>query len=413
MRLIPVFILLPAFLPAQTSVLFIGNSYTTQNDLPNTFRLLALSLGDTVEVDLSAPGGFRLEQHREYGPTLNAINARPWDVVVLQEQSQIPSVHPSNTALASCLGAARALVDLIKLNHECTLPVFYMTWGRENGDEQQCPTWPPVCTYQGMQDLLRERYLLMTEENFGRAAAVGAAWQRVRAERPDIDLYEADGSHPTPAGTYLAACVFYTTIFQSSCSGAPFTSALEPEVATALQTIASSAVLDSASTWRLFGSPGMSAHISGSDLAPPSTLTLFHPGEGQHIWTCSNGQSSTAQQPVFALEPGSYEFTHTYTDLCGFTDTWSWTQVVWHVSGVGIAEVEDRVAAIRSVTPGMLEVAAPSSPGLFTLHDISGRLLRSARITGSVSRFGCPGGALLWELRTDDGRRYQGRVYVP
>jgi hypothetical protein len=39
------------------------------------------------------------------------------------------------------------------------------------------------------------------------------AWQRVRAERPDYQLYTSDLSHPSTLGTYLAANVIYATIF--------------------------------------------------------------------------------------------------------------------------------------------------------------------------------------------------------
>lgn len=413
MRLLPACLLLPTSLYAQTSVLFIGNSYTTENDLPNTFLELALSLGETVEVEMVAPGGFRLEQHFENQPTRDAIASRPWDVVVLQEQSQIPAVDPSNTALAVMFGSARLLVERMKQNRECTLPVFYMTWGRENGDDQQCPSWPPVCTYEGMQQLLRERYLMMTEENFGRAAAVGAAWKRVRDERPDIDLYQADGSHPTFAGTYLAACVFYTTIFQTACNGAAFHGTLTPEIAAALQNIASTTMLDNADTWHLNASAGMTAQISGIDLVSPSILTLFHPGLGAHFWTCSNGETSTEQNPVFDLEPGTYEFTHMYTDLCGYTDTWSWTQAVWHVGGIGINELDARRVSVTATAPGTIDVMGGSATDVLTLFDARGRMLFTDRIHGDKSRFGCPDGLLLWTMRAEDGAILRGKVLVP
>ena len=71
MRLAPFAMLLVA-LPVhaqQTSVLFIGNSYTYVNDLPNTLRQLALSLDDTMTVASSAPGGYTLFQHSTYAPT--------------------------------------------------------------------------------------------------------------------------------------------------------------------------------------------------------------------------------------------------------------------------------------------------------------------------------------------------------
>ena len=50
-------------------------------------------------------------------------------------------------------------------------------------------------------------------------APVGAAWAAARVEHPEIDLWQPDGSHPSAAGTYLAACVLYATIFGASPEG--------------------------------------------------------------------------------------------------------------------------------------------------------------------------------------------------
>jgi len=41
---------------------------------------------------------------------------------------------------------------------------------------------------------------------------VGGAWRNCLIERPKLELYHADNSHPTPAGSYLAACVFYAVL---------------------------------------------------------------------------------------------------------------------------------------------------------------------------------------------------------
>ena len=94
----------------QTNVLFIGNSYTYVNDLPNTLRQLALSLGDTVDVASSAPGGFTFQMHSTYAPTLTAINSQQWNYVVMQEQSQIPS-FPQAQVATDCYPYAAQLVD--------------------------------------------------------------------------------------------------------------------------------------------------------------------------------------------------------------------------------------------------------------------------------------------------------------
>ena len=38
---------------------------------------------------------------------------------------------------------------------------------------------------------------------------------------PTVRLYVDDGSHPAPAGTYLAACTLAATIFHRNPQGAP------------------------------------------------------------------------------------------------------------------------------------------------------------------------------------------------
>lgn len=50
----------------QHRVLFIGNSYTSVNNLPEMTRQLALSLGDTLEVASSSPVG---SSFRSIAPT--------------------------------------------------------------------------------------------------------------------------------------------------------------------------------------------------------------------------------------------------------------------------------------------------------------------------------------------------------
>lgn len=206
-------------LQAQTTrVLFIGNSYTSVNDLPEMTRQLALSLGDTLIVANSSPGGYTFQQHTANAATQGLIDQGNWDFVVLQEQSQLPSFPPSQVA-AECLPYAQALVDTIRAHSPCAEPVFYMTWGRQNGDAQNCASWPPVCTYEGMQQQLRQSYLQMAQDNNAACAPAGMAWKRMREEFPAINLYSSDGSHPSVAGTYLVACTMYSTFFRSSTVG--------------------------------------------------------------------------------------------------------------------------------------------------------------------------------------------------
>jgi len=82
-----------------------------------------------------------------------------------------------------------------------------MTWARERLPQDQA--------------FISDAYLRAARETKSSVAPVGVAWERVRRIFPSIELYDSDGSHPSPAGTYLAACVIYATLFHQSPEGLP------------------------------------------------------------------------------------------------------------------------------------------------------------------------------------------------
>lgn len=408
LRFLP-FLLLACTLHArvQHSVLFIGNSYTTANDLPNTLRQVALSLGDTVTVASSAPGGYTLQQHATYAPTLNAITSQPWDFVVMQEQSQLGALPTDVTSTEYGLLQLRAATEA---NWECTYPVLYMTWGRENGDAQFCTNYPFMCTYSGMQQALRDNYVALANFNDAWTSPVGAAWKTVRDTHPEIDLYVADGSHPSVAGTYLAACVFYTTFFHQSCTAATYTAGLDPAMAATLRAIASSTVLDEFETWNLDLPNGTDALLDGFQLGD-DFVTLTHNGQGDHLWTCTNGQSFTTGTVTFTFDaPGTYVVTHTYHDPCGNSDTRTFT---FDFTTLSVDAVDaPAVLHVRSTAPGVVEVLGPPLGGMLTMFNAQGQVLVQERIGSVPMRVACPAGVVLWRFVDAQDGASSGKVMV-
>jgi lysophospholipase L1-like esterase len=223
-------------------VLFIGNSFTSTNDLPKTFAFLAASLGAQVIYDMAAPGGYTLQQHSSDQTTLAKINLGTWDYVVLQEQSELPAVAPASVA-QQVTPPARQLSQLISSANPQAQVVFYETWGYKNGDQTYCSSVSSLCSYDTMQARLNYSYGQLAAANSALLAPVGEAWAAVRSAHPEIELYQSDGKHPSAAGTYLAACVFYVTLFKKSAVGAA-NLGLDRATAKALQTIASQTVLN-------------------------------------------------------------------------------------------------------------------------------------------------------------------------
>lgn len=410
MRLAPFALMLTA-LPLhaqQTDVLFIGNSYTYVNDLPSMFRQIALSLGDTVNTTMQAPGGYTFANHSFDPATQNAIASQQWDYVVLQEQSQLGAL-PTNETFSNI--RATDLAYDIQASSECAYPVFFMTWGRKNGDAQNCPQYPEVCTYEGMQQALRNNYTQFALENEGYVSPVGWAWKHVRDTHPDIELYQADESHPTVSGTYLAACVFYCTLFRQSCVGASFVSTLQPDSAAILQGIASATVLDSVDTWNLNEPGSTDARVVSQSSDVDTIVTFHHFGQGQHWWICSNGQTSADANPTFTFDAaGIYTFTHVYIDPCGHMDTATWTI---QVNAISIVEYTGEHPWVNASDQGLLTISGGSSGDLFEVFDPQGRLLRSQRLDAGTSLLPCPSGIALWRITSPMQVRWNGKVLVP
>ena len=323
----------PTLLWAQTqSVLWLGNSYTAVNNLPDLVRQLALSGGDTLTYDSNTPGGYTLQLHSQDAITLQKINAQSWDYVVIQCQSQEPSLD-TPYVVANVFPYARFLDSLIHVNDSCTQAVFYMTWGRKNGDSQNCAAYPPVCTYQGMQDQLRNRYLQMGYDNGAMVAPCGETWRDVIATNPTFDLYMADESHPSLYGSYLNACVFYASIFRRSPVGLTYYGGLPQADAQFLQQMAAATVLDSMGVWN--------TEVYYDDASFDSTFItgttyLFTSVDSvsDHQWNFGNGFVNGNANEVYTF-PGNgvYTVSHVTSNGC-LTDT-STMQVIFGPQGIG------------------------------------------------------------------------------
>lgn len=302
-----------------TSVLWLGNSYVATNNLPDLLYQLALSGGDTIQYDSNTPGGYTLQMHSQDANTAAKINQQNWDYVILQAQSQEPSLD-TPYVVANVFPYARMLDSMIHVNDSCTQTMFYMTWGRKNGDASNCAAYPPVCTYSGMQDQLRNRYLQMGYDNGAVVAPCGEAWRDVIATNPTFDLYSADESHPSLYGSYLNACVFYASIYRRSPVGLPYYAGLPIGDAQYLQQYAADCVLDSMQVWNTevyYDDPAFTTSLVSGTTYSFNALN----GATNHQWSFGQGfVSGTANEQFTFPANGTYLVQHVTDNGC-HTDT--------------------------------------------------------------------------------------------
>ena len=232
---------------AQTSkVLFIGNSYTYVNNLPDLVSQMYSASGYSFDYTMSAPGGCTFQQHCSV--SLPYIQQGDWDYVVLQEQSQLLS-FPESQFMQESYPYAQELCTLVRQYSPDAKIVFYMTWGRKNGDPQNGQYYPPLNTYEGMDSLLRARYMMMATDNHTCVSPVGAVWHYIRDNYPDIELYQSDGSHPSYFGSYVTACSFFTTFTGQNPMNITWNGSLDETAASIAKNAAKRVVFDSLSKW--------------------------------------------------------------------------------------------------------------------------------------------------------------------
>jgi hypothetical protein len=180
-------------------ILFIGNSFTARNNLPDLIAQLAAAHGTSIEQHMISAGGASLRRHWNAGEALKAIESGQYSHVVLQEQSTLPAKNP------------KRMHESVRLFDEAIKPagaktVLYMTWARLNAPESQ--------------QAISDAYLSIGRELGAMVVPVGLAWQRFLREHETPALHDQDQSHPSLAGSYLAACVFYAVLYRASPIGA-------------------------------------------------------------------------------------------------------------------------------------------------------------------------------------------------
>ncbi|MEO9803651.1 MAG: hypothetical protein ABJF04_10410 [Reichenbachiella sp.] len=187
---------------AQTSILFVGNSYTYYNEMPDMVKRLAEANGQDCEITTSVNGGVSLKDHWEQNSNLKSkrmIEEGAFDVVILQDQSMTPIRQPNKT-----LTFGKKLAGLAEEAGGQVL--VFQTWSRKNNPDSQVQ--------------LDDTFSKFVATTRAKIAPVADAWHLAMKEYPNLELYAYDGSHPSEIGSYLTALIMYRVLFEKQSSGA-------------------------------------------------------------------------------------------------------------------------------------------------------------------------------------------------
>jgi hypothetical protein len=322
-------------------VLFLGNSYTSYNNLPQLVQSLSASAGKTLIIDSNMPGGMTVSGHVNDATSIAKIRQGNWDYVVIQEQSQIPSIDYYR--YNDMYPAITDLKTLVEQFNPCTRMITYMTWGRRFGGQQCDPTnthcSPVFVDFNHMQDSLTSAYTEISDKLNIQCAPVGVAWQNVLNDTTFI-LHSNDNSHPTIDGSYVAALSIYSSIWKQQSIGIAFNAGLTQSRALYYQQMSDNTMFNSQNDWNLnINNPlaNFSYSTNGNSVTFTNTSSSSMNSLLNYFWDFGDGNSSVLKNPNHSYSStGIYSVNLIVAD-CIFSDTASFSV---QIGTTGIPENE-------------------------------------------------------------------------
>ena len=222
------------------SFLFIGNSYTHYNDMPEQiFSKILKAAGYNAKVQRITKGGWYLidsaKSSDEVGKQVDAaLKAKNYDYVILQEQSTCPAASPGKFYTG-----VRNLAE--KVRADGATPVLYGTWGRKAGHSVLANNgW----TNESMTWMISAAYEAIGAELGIDVAYAGLAFYDVYTNNKNINIYDEDLTHPNATGSYLAAMTIFAKITGVDPTTVDYNANLTAETAAILKEAARKAVFE-------------------------------------------------------------------------------------------------------------------------------------------------------------------------
>lgn len=200
-----------------TQVLFIGNSYTHYNNMPELFQKIAESRGENVIAEMDARSGHSFQMHSRRPELFEHIKARKWDYVVMQGFSREFSFSKDYMDTAS-VPYFEMILDSIYANNPCTKVLLYMTWGYRTGFAER----EDIDSYEKMRTAVKSGYQYIANRYKLAIVPVGDVYEKIRTTGDGSlfhCLYQQDDQHPTITGSYAIANTFYSAIFRNTPLG--------------------------------------------------------------------------------------------------------------------------------------------------------------------------------------------------
>ncbi|HTN18196.1 MAG TPA: PKD domain-containing protein, partial [Chitinophagaceae bacterium] len=233
---------------------------------------------------------------------------------------------------------------------------------------------------------------------------------------PGIELYDADESHPSQAGSYAAACCFYTALFRKNPIAISYNYTLSTADAADIRTAVKAVAYDSMRYWHL-GQYRTEARFSYTLSAGTVAFTSTADNAAAQTWYFGDGATTTIPNPIHMYAgPGTYLVMQVVQDASG-----SCTDTAYALLYTGTSSVPDAAELAFGLSPnpvtnclyidaavflsGTYSILVCNELGQTILEQTSLRALRQ-----SINLSACPNGLYLLSVSKDGQVFYRGKV---
>ncbi len=366
------------------SVLFLGNSYCSVNNLPQLVQNLSASAGKTLIIDSNMPGGFTLTGHSSDPNSIAKISQGNWDYVILQEQSQIPTIDQFR--YNDMYPAMADLKTIVEQYSPCAKIITYMTWGRRYGGQQCDPSntycSPVFSDFNQMQDSLSSAYWQISENLKIQCAPVGESWRAILSDT-NLVLHSADNSHPNIDGSYVAALTLFSSIWKQPSLGLTYNAGISSGRAQYYQLMSDNVLFNSTNDWNLYiNSPVADfSQVANGNMVNFSNLSFSNTNSIlTYEWDFGDGNFSADENPQHNYATSGQYDVRLIASNCIFSDT-IMISVQIGATGTNTAS-ENSIHVFPNPVKDKLFINAPAEHiGIhFELYDLLGKCVKSGAI---------------------------------
>ncbi|WP_299107002.1 SGNH/GDSL hydrolase family protein [uncultured Tenacibaculum sp.] len=190
-KLLYLLLLISCTVQAQ-DILFVGNSLTYYNNMPEILEYIAEESGVQIQTTSLCSPNYAIIDHLDSGKLQYLLKKQSFDYVIIQQ-------GPSSQAQ----GKQMLLADGAKVKALCNESKaqlgYYMVW--------------PSLQYYYTFDKVIENHTLAAQKNKALLFPAGVVWKKYNTYKSKTLLYDYDNFHPSKAGSFLAALTIFHTLY--------------------------------------------------------------------------------------------------------------------------------------------------------------------------------------------------------